>query len=59
VFELLNHPTAKRGYAWSTELGNGKRKTYAVLHSGPVDSARKAVQAAIVQDARTAASEKS
>jgi len=51
VFDLIDHPTAKRCYAWSYEKeGSKKRKYIAVLHQGPVDSPQKAVQAAIVSE---------
>ncbi len=43
VFELLDHPTAQRCYAWSVAS-----LITAVLHEGPVDSPRAAVRAAIV-----------
>jgi hypothetical protein len=51
VFNLLNHPTDKRCYAWSYQLeGSKKRRFFAVLHQGVVDSPEKAVRAAIVRD---------
>lgn len=51
VFDLKNHPTAKRAYAWSHEIeGSKKRKFYTVLHQGPIDSPEKAVRAAIVAE---------
>ncbi len=54
VFDLQNHPTANRAYAWSHEIeGSKKRKYYAVLHQGKIDSPEKAVRAAIVQDAKS------
>lgn len=50
VFEV-DHPIAKRCYAWSHELeGSKKRRFFAVLHQGIVDSAEKAVRAAIVEE---------
>jgi hypothetical protein len=55
VFDLIKHPTAKRCYAWSHELeGSKKRRFFAVLHQGPVDSPEKAVKAAIVQESHKA-----
>ena len=37
VFDLIDHPTAKRCYAWSHAVeGSSKRKFYAVLHQEPV-----------------------
>ncbi len=48
VFDLLDHPTAPCCYAWSV----GSEVT-AVLHEGPVNSPRKAVQASIVESFRS------
>jgi hypothetical protein len=50
VFELIGHPKAKRGYAWSHPTGERNRdeQIIAVLKIPPVISARTAVQAAIV-----------
>lgn len=50
VFDLLNHPTAKRCYAWSYPTEGSKRRFLAVLHQGSVDSPRAAVQAVIIKD---------
>jgi len=51
VFDLLDHPTAKRCYAWSHALDDpSKRKFIAVLHELPIDSPEKAVKAAIVAE---------
>ena len=50
VFDLLGHPTARRAYAWAHETDDGKTRYVAVLHEGPVDSPRAAVQAAIVAE---------
>lgn len=53
VFDLIDHPKAKRCYAWSHGLDKSKkRRFFAVLHEGPVDSAEKAVRAAIVNEAK-------
>lgn len=52
VFELKEHPTAKRAYAWSHATTGSKRRFVAVLHEGPVDSPEAAVRAAIVQENR-------
>ena len=40
VFTISGHPTATRCYAWSyiTDEQTGKRKFFAVLQQGPVDS---------------------
>jgi hypothetical protein len=49
VFDLIDHSTAKRCYAWSHAVdGSINRKFIAVLHQGPVDSPQNAVRAAIV-----------
>jgi len=49
VFDLIDHLTAKRCYAWLHELeGSKKRKFFAVLHRGPVDSPETAVRASII-----------
>jgi hypothetical protein len=51
IFDLIDHPTATRCYAWSHELDNSKKRLFfAVLHQGPVDSPQKAVKAAIVHN---------
>lgn len=55
VFVLKGHPQAKRCYAWSHVEGiegdKGSR-FIAVLELPPVDSPRKAVQAAIVSESK-------
>lgn len=48
TFDLIDHPTATRCYAWSTETEGGKRRFTVVLHKPPVDSPAEAVRAAIV-----------
>lgn len=55
VFELIEHPTANRIYAWSHETDDPKqpRRHVTVLHSHPIQSARDAVRAAIVQEFRS------
>ncbi len=51
VFDIEGHPNAKRCYAWSHEIDDSKkRKYFAVLHQGPVNSAQDAVRAAIVSE---------
>jgi hypothetical protein len=51
VFDLAEHPTATRAYAWSSPIeGSTKRRFFAVLHQSPVDSPRAAVRAAIVAE---------
>ncbi len=54
VFDLENHPKAKRVYAWSHVAGeNDEQKRYVtVLHLPPVDSPQTAVKIAIVQEYR-------
>lgn len=54
VFDLENHPKAKRVYAWSHVVGeNDEQKRYVtVLHIPPVDSPQTAVKIAIVQEYR-------
>jgi hypothetical protein len=55
VFELIEHPTATRLYAWAhdTDDPNQPRRHVTVLHSHPIQSARDAVRAAIVQEFRS------
>jgi len=45
---LLN----QNGHAWSYERRDGKRPFFAVLHTPQIDGPRKAVQAAMVAEAR-------
>jgi hypothetical protein len=46
VFELADHPTATRAYAWSFEVvGRAARKIVTVLAVPPVDSPASAVRA--------------
>jgi hypothetical protein len=53
IFDLKGHPGgAFRAYAWSYERDDGKRRFFAVLHTPQIDGPRKAVQAAIVAEAR-------
>lgn len=52
IFDLADHPTATRAYAWSYELADGKRRMFAVLHIPPITGPREAVRAAIVAEAR-------
>ena len=47
VFELLDHPTAPKCYAWEVD-----GRVAAVLHEPPVNSPRAAVRAAIVAEHR-------
>ena len=58
VFDLLDHQGAKVAYGWSDPVpGSDRRRFYAVLHAGPVDSPEKAVRAAIVSEYRQARGE--
>ncbi len=51
VFDLQDHPSAKRCYAWSHAIDDSeKRRFVAVLHQPPVDSPLAAVRAAIMQE---------
>jgi hypothetical protein len=52
VFALEGHPAAKRAYAWSYELPDGKRRFFAVLHILPIKLPSDAVKAAIVAEQR-------
>jgi hypothetical protein len=53
VFDLKDHPTASRAYAWSSPIeGSDKRRFFAVLHQGLVKSPVDAVRAAIVAEQR-------
>ena len=53
VFDLINYPKATRCYAWSYRLNNSKkRRFFAVLHQGAIDSPEKAVRVAIVSEIR-------
>jgi hypothetical protein len=53
VFDLADHPKAKRAYAWSSPIeGSEKRRFFAVLHMGGIKSPRDAVRAAIVAEHR-------
>jgi len=47
LFELADHPKAKRAYAWSSPiLGSTKPRYFAVLHMGQVKGPVEAVKAA-------------
>jgi hypothetical protein len=43
ILAPAHHPTAQHCYTWPYETENGKRKFFAVLHQGPVDSPQNAV----------------
>jgi hypothetical protein len=57
VFELHNHPTASRLYAWAHETNDLDKQVrhVTVLHFGPVNSPLKAVRAAILRDKESGA----
>jgi len=51
VFDLAEHPTATRAYAWSSPIeGSTKRRFVAVLHTARINSPIEAVRAAIVAE---------
>ena len=50
VFDLIDHPTAQRAYAWVHETDEGKTRHVVVLHEPPVDSPEAAVRAAIAAE---------
>lgn len=54
VFDLLDHPTASRIYAWShdTDDPSNPRRHVTVLHLPPAITPRKAVQVSIASDYR-------
>jgi hypothetical protein len=54
IFDLHDHPTASRIYAWAhdTDDPSNPRRHVTVLHLPPAITPRKAVQAAIVSDYR-------
>ena len=52
VFDLLNHPSATRCYAWNHEENGGSERFMAVLECSPVDSPVSAVRAAIVAESK-------
>ena len=53
VFDIEGHPKATRAYAWSSPIeGSDKRRFFAVLHMGAIDSPLAAVRAAIIAEHR-------
>src|SRR6476469_8114374 len=52
VFDLIGHPTATKVYAWAHDTDDPRhpRRHVTVLHLHPIQSARDAVRAAIVQE---------
>ena len=53
VFNIRGHPKAKRCYAWAHDTDNTGKRYVAVLELPPVDSAQRAVKAAIVEEIRS------
>lgn len=57
VFDLEEHPAATRAYAWSSPVDDSdKRRFFAVLHLGGIQSPRDAVRAAIIAEHRAGGS---
>jgi hypothetical protein len=54
VFDLMQHPKAKRAYAWAHSDGPNDEETrfVAVLEIHPVESAETAVKASIMADSK-------
>ena len=54
IFDLKNHPTALRVYAWThhTDNPDNPRRHVTVLQAHPIASAQDAVRAAIIQEFR-------
>jgi len=51
IFALAGNRLARRAYAWSAPIeGSTKRRFFAVLHMGSIDSPAHAVRAAIVAE---------
>ncbi len=50
IFDLADHPKAKRAYAWSYAMDDGRRMFFAVLGVPPIYGPRDAVRAAIVAE---------
>jgi len=47
IFDLKDHPKAKRAYAWSSPISGGSKPRYfAVLHMGQITGPVEAVKAA-------------
>jgi hypothetical protein len=53
VFDVTGHPKAKQAFAWSSPIdGSTKRRFFAVLQMGPIQTPVDAVRAAIVAEHR-------
>ena len=61
VFDLAGHATAHRVYAWAHETDDPDKpiRHVTVLHLHPIKSAKDAVRAAIMQEARNLGTEES
>ena len=61
VFDLKDHPTAHRVYAWAhdTDDRENPRRHVTVLQAHPVKSAQDAVRAFIIQESRIGTAEES
>ena len=61
VFDLINHPSAFRVYAWAHETDDPQRprRHVTVLHQHPIKSAHDAVRAAIAQEFKSLGTEES
>jgi hypothetical protein len=61
VFDLNDHPTAHRVYAWAHETDDPQKpvRHVTVLHLHPIKSAQDAVRAVILQEARNLEPEES
>jgi hypothetical protein len=47
IFDLKDHPSAKRAYAWASPIsGSARARFFAVLHTGRVTGPMEAVKAA-------------
>ena len=53
VFDLEGHPKATRAFAWSSPIEGTKRRFFAVLQLGAIQSPLDAVRAAIVAEHRS------
>jgi hypothetical protein len=53
VYTLVDHPKAKRCYAWSHSQGEAGERSIAVLEFPPIDSPLAAVRASIVAEQKT------
>jgi len=60
VFDLTGHPKSSKAYAWSSPIeGSTRRRFFAVLQLGGIQTPQDAVKAAIVAELRTKDSDSS